>query len=287
MDKIDRIMNNFIIANHSESEMNNFIQSLQYDELVGKNQRNDDCAVFRFKASPLIQTSSYVFEKQDNNFMYFTSLDEKDLYFFKKLDEYGKQKFKELCTTFDHVNEKDNIEYQYKYKKLVKTTDHTYVKLRYDSKLKKFYNNKETQQELIQDKKMRLLFRIVELPRFETNGYLDILVEQIYVDIEEVKRPDNYAFENVPVLQFTNYQEDDDVNDTIVPPENHDSEEDADDSETSEDEDEPEELTIKLVEVEEPVKVVETNKCEYCSFTAKNKQGLNAHLRSCKKKNSK
>ena len=113
---------NFVIGDHSESEIQEYIENLKFDIIEGKDQNGFDCMSCRFTDNVIVETDVYKLIKQGPVFLYLSELDEKELYFFKQLDDFAQAQFTKLCEEYTHKEEENN---QFNYDSIVKNRDNT------------------------------------------------------------------------------------------------------------------------------------------------------------------
>ncbi len=208
---------NFVIEEHSESEIQEYIHNLKFDIIEGKDQHNNDCISCRFTDHLVVETGVYKVIKQGPTYLYLSELANKQLYFFKQLDEFAQAQFTKLCEEYTHKEEENN---EFNYDSIVKNRDNTeYIKLRYDDSLEILYQDKKTERELEKNKtKVRAICRIIEIIRTKDHGYVDVITDKVNIEIELIQnKPSKTGFskQNKPVIQVR-ANEDEFV--TIMPP---------------------------------------------------------------------
>ena len=207
---------NFVIENHSESEIQEYINNLKFDIIEGKDQNGNDCISCRFSDIFVVETGVYKLIKQGPTFLYLSELNEKELYFFKQLDEFAELQFTKLCEEYTHKEENNNFNYD----SIVKNRDNTeYIKIRYDDSLEILYQDKKTDRELEKNKtRVRAICRIIEIIRTKDHGYVDVITDKVNIEIELIQnKPSKTGFskQNKPVFQVREQEVD---VPTILPP---------------------------------------------------------------------
>jgi hypothetical protein len=194
---------NFVIENHSESEIQEYINNLKFDIIEGKDQNGNDCISCRFVNNLIIETGVYKLIKQGPVFLYLSELAGKELYFFKQLDQFAELQFTKLCEEYTHKEEENN---EFNYDSIVKNRDNTeYIKLRYDDSLEILYQDKKTDRELEKNKtRVRAICRIIEIIRTKDHGYVDVITDKVNIEVELIKnKPITTSFskQNKPTIQ--------------------------------------------------------------------------------------